>query len=170
MGLDAGDEMVDIVDVEDRVIEVVPRRIMRAQKLRHRAVFIAVFDGGGRLLIHRRSARKDVWSSWCDLAVGGVVGSGETYIDAAVRELAEEVGIAATDLRAIDQGEVRAYDDDQVSLLARCFAVATSETPTFNDGEVVEAWWVHRDGFDDLSTRERFLPDSLSLLLPLLDF
>lgn len=170
MGLDAGDEMVDIVDVEDRVIEVVPRRIMRAQKLRHRAVFIAVFDGGGRLLIHRRSARKDVWPSWCDMAVGGVVGSGETYIDAAVRELAEEVGIAATDLRAIDEGEVRAYDDDQVSLLARCFAVTTSETPTFNDGEVVEAWWVHRDGFDDLSTRERFLPDSLSLLLPLLDF
>ena len=170
MGLNAGDELVDVVDEFDQVVQVVPRRVMRADRLRHRAVFIAVVDGAGRLLVHRRSPHKDVWPSWCDIAVGGVVGAGENYIDAAHRELAEEIGVSAVTLEEIDLGESRTYEDDQVSLMARCYVVTSSGPFTFDDGEVVEAWWVHRDGLDDLLRRERFLPDSLKLLLPLIDF
>ena len=170
MGLNAGDELVDVVDEFDQVVQVVPRRVMRADRLRHRAVFIAVVDGAGRLLVHRRSPHKDVWPSWCDIAVGGVVGAGENYIDAAHRELAEEIGVSTATLEEIDLGESRAYDDDQVSLMGRCYVVTSSGPFTFDDGEVVEAWWVHRDGLDDLLRRERFLPDSLKLLLPLIDF
>ena len=172
MGVDlnAGDELVDIVDEFDHVVDSVPRRVMRAERLRHRAVFIAVVDGMGRLLVHRRSPAKDVWPGWCDIAVGGVVGAGETYLEAAHRELAEEIGVTTETLAELDLGESRPYDDDQVSLLARCYLV-TSEGPfTFDDGEVVEAWWVHRDGLDDLLVREKFLPDSLVLLLPHIDF
>ena len=170
MGLNAGDELVDVVDEFDQVVQVVPRRVMRADRLRHRAVFIAVVDGAGRLLVHRRSPHKDVWPSWCDIAVGGVVGVGENYIDAAHRELAEEIGVSTATLEEIDLGESRTYEDDQVSLMARCYVVTSSGPFTFDDGEVVEAWWVHRDGLDDLLRRERFLPDSLKLLLPLIDF
>ena len=170
MGLSAGDELVDVVDEFDQVVQVVPRRVMRADRLRHRAVFIAVVDGAGRLLVHRRSPHKDVWPSWCDIAVGGVVGVGENYIDAAHRELAEEIGVSMATLEEIDLGESRTYEDDQVSLMARCYVVTSSGPFTFDDGEVVEAWWVHRDGLDDLLRRERFLPDSLKLLLPLIDF
>ena len=170
MGLNAGDELVDVVDEFDQVVQVVPRRVMRADRLRHRAVFIAVVDGAGRLLVHRRSPHKDVWPSWCDIAVGGVVGAGENYIDAAHRELAEEIGVSMATLEEIDLGESRTYEDDQVSLMARCYVVTSSGPFTFDDGEVVEAWWVHRDGLDDLLRRERFLPDSLKLLLPLIDF
>jgi 8-oxo-dGTP pyrophosphatase MutT (NUDIX family) len=170
VGLNAGDEFVDIVDEFDHVVDSVPRRVMRAERLRHRAVFIAVVDGMGRLLVHRRSPAKDVWPGWCDIAVGGVVGAGETYLEAAHRELAEEIGVTTETLAELDLGESRPYDDDQVSLLARCYLV-TSEGPfTFDDGEVVEAWWVHRDGLDDLLVREKFLPDSLALLLPHIDF
>ena len=170
MGLNAGDELVDIVDEFDHVVDSVPRRVMRAERLRHRAVFIAVVDGMGRLLVHRRSPAKDVWPGWCDIAVGGVVGAGETYLEAAHRELAEEIGVTTETLAELDLGESRPYDDDQVSLLARCYLV-TSEGPfTFDDGEVIEAWWVHRDGLDDLLVREKFLPDSLALLLPHIDF
>jgi 8-oxo-dGTP pyrophosphatase MutT (NUDIX family) len=170
VGLNAGDELVDIVDEFDHVVDSVPRRVMRAERLRHRAVFIAVVDGMGRLLVHRRSPAKDVWPGWCDIAVGGVVGAGETYLEAAHRELAEEIGVTTETLAELDLGESRPYDDDQVSLLARCYLV-TSEGPfTFDDGEVVEAWWVHRDGLDDLLVREKFLPDSLVLLLPHIDF
>jgi 8-oxo-dGTP pyrophosphatase MutT (NUDIX family) len=170
VGLNAGDELVDIVDEFDHVVDSIPRRVMRAERLRHRAVFIAVVDGMGRLLVHRRSPAKDVWPGWCDIAVGGVVGAGETYLEAAHRELAEEIGVTTETLAELDLGESRPYDDDQVSLLARCYLV-TSEGPfTFDDGEVVEAWWVHRDGLDDLLVREKFLPDSLALLLPHIDF
>lgn len=170
MSLHAGDELVDIVDEQDQVTQTVPRRVMRTQRLRHRAVFIAILDGAGRLLVHRRSPLKDVWPSWCDIAVGGVVGAGESYRDAAYRELTEEVGINSVELFELDPDESRSYDDDQVSLMARCYVVNSQGPFTFDDGEVIEAWWVHRDGLDDLLRREKFLPDSLALLLPLIDF
>lgn len=161
-------EQVDVVDIDDAVVHTVPRTEMRRDRLRHRAVFIAVLDGVGRLLVHRRAMSKDVWPGWLDLAVGGVVTSGESYVEAARRELAEEIGVNGVDPVEIDAGCAQAYDDVDVSLMGRCFAVTSSGPFVFADGEVNEAWWVTRDEFEDLVAREKFLPDSLALLLPLL--
>ena len=145
-------EMVDIVDEHDVVISTVSRHEMRKNRLRHRAVFIAV------------------WPGWCDIAVGGVVSAGESYVAAAIRELNEEVGIRDVSVEPLDGGMRQSYEDDQVTLMGRCFIVQAQSPLTFNDGEVAEAWWVHRDGLDELIRREKVLPDSLALLLPLLDF
>ena len=159
-------ELVDIVDEADSVIDTVPRSVMRAGRLRHRAVFIAVTDGAGRLLVHRRSPHKDVWPGWCDIAVGGVVAAGEHYDGAARRELIEEVGLDVV-AEPIDDGRPQPYDDDQVSLLGRCYQVVAAGPLRFHDGEVVDAWWVERDELPGLLGREKFLPDSLALVLPL---
>ena len=159
-------ERVDIVDLDDEVVSTVTRAEMRRDRLRHRAVFIAVTDGAGRLLVHRRSALKDVWPGWCDIAVGGVVASGESYDDAARREVAEEIGVHAMP-SPIDRGRARPYDDDQVSLLGRCYQVVSTGPFRFHDGEVTEAWWVGRDDLPALMASEKLLPDSLELLLPL---
>ena len=161
-------ERVDVVDTDDRVVGTVSRSEMRRDRLRHRAVFVAVLDGVGNLLVHRRSVGKDVWPGWLDIAVGGVVTSGESYADAVRRELVEEIGVSDVDPIEIDRGRVQVYDDADVSLVGRCFAVTTSGPFVFADGEVSEAWWVSRDEFEELRRRERFLPDSLALLLPLL--
>src|SRR4051794_16615855 len=91
----AGDELVDVVDEGDRVIGTVPRRQMRAERLRHRAVFVAVFSSAGQVLVQRRSEAKDLWPGWWDIGAGGVVGSGEGFDAAARRELREELGIDA---------------------------------------------------------------------------
>ena len=168
-GAVAAHELVDIVDEHDCVIEVVPRARMRAERLLHRCVFIAVVHPDGRLLVHQRSAHKDIWPGWWDLAVGGVVGSGERYDDAARRELAEEVGVHHAVPEALDGGTARPYIDAEVALLGRCYRVVHPGPFTFADGEVVQARFVDRDELDHLLATERFLPDSRALLLPLLD-
>jgi isopentenyldiphosphate isomerase len=89
----ASGERVEVVDEHDHVNEVVLRRRMRAENLRHRAVYILVTDSADRLLIHRRSDAKDVWPGRWDIAAGGVVGVDESYDSAARRELVEELGI-----------------------------------------------------------------------------
>lgn len=160
--------MVAWIDESDRVIEIVTRRRMRAERLRHRAVFIAVTDGAGRLLVHRRSLSKDVWPGWCDIAVGGVVAADETYDDAARREVAEEIGLHDAIVVPLDDGVVKRYDDEKVSLLGRCYQVVSGGPFAFTDGEITEAWWVDRDDLATAITRDRFLPDSLALLLPLI--
>lgn len=162
-------ERVDLVDDDDRVLCVVSRAEMRAGRLLHRCVFVAVVHPDGRLLVHRRSEHKDVWPGWFDIAVGGVVASGEDYDTAARREVAEEVGLADATPMPIDDGTPRLYRDDTVALLGRCYRVVHPGPFMFADGEVVEARWVDRAELAHLLATERFLPDSLALLLPLLE-
>lgn len=164
--IDAGDQLVEIVDETGLVERVVSRREMRAGRLRHRSVFVAVMDEQDRLLVHRRSPHKDVWPGWCDLAVGGVAAVGEDFETAARREVFEEIGLADVDLEILDGGRSQTYDDGQVSLVGRCFVVRSSGPFRFHDGEVVEAWWSTRREFE--TSTERFLPDSVALLVPLL--
>ena len=165
-GVASDDEMVDIVDENDLVIEVVPRRVMRRDRLRHRAVFVAVVDSRARLLVHRRSESKDLWPGWFDLAVGGVVVHGEDWSIAARRELREEMGIEADEFVPLDEGRPRSYDDHEVSLIGRCWRVRHDGPVTFVDAEVAEAWWLARHEVELLIANERVLPDSLALVWP----
>jgi isopentenyldiphosphate isomerase len=90
----SADEVLDIVDEQDRVVGRATRREAYAHRLRHRCVFVLARDPAGRLFVHRRTARKLVFPSLYDMFVGGVVGAGESYDEAALREAEEELGVA----------------------------------------------------------------------------
>ena len=49
----ASTEWVDIVNENNEVIAQSSREQMRAQCLRHRATYIVVHDGMGKILVHR---------------------------------------------------------------------------------------------------------------------
>jgi isopentenyldiphosphate isomerase len=159
------EELVDIVDDDDNVIATVTRSEMRAQRLQHRSVGIAVLSSDGRLLIHRRSDTKDIWPGWWDIAAGGVVAAGESYEDAARRELAEELGIVGASLEFVGPGH---YVDAELAAICRGYRVVHDGPFTFADGEVAEARWVTFDELDVMMATHRFLPDSIALLLPLI--
>lgn len=162
--IDPGDALVDVVDADDRLVEVVTRREMRARNLRHRSVGIVVLDAAGRVLVHRRADDKDVWPGRWDLAVGGVVDSGETWESAAARELAEEIGSVAP----IDEIGRGSYEDDDVKAIVRMYVARDDGPFTFADGEVVEAFFVSIDDLRERLTRDLFVPDSVAMLWPLL--
>ncbi|WP_405932811.1 NUDIX hydrolase [Streptomyces sp. NBC_00827] len=92
--MSAADEILDIVDENDQVIGQSPRGRAYALGLRHRCVFIQARDAEGRIFVHRRTPTKLVFPSLYDMFVGGVVGAGETYDDAALREAEEELGVS----------------------------------------------------------------------------
>jgi isopentenyldiphosphate isomerase len=161
----AAEELVDVVDADDNVVAVVPRWRMRAENLRHRSVGIMVVNHVGEILIHRRADTKDVWPGWWDLAVGGVVASGESYEDAARRELTEEVGVTAVSLDHLSSGS---YEDDDVRAIVHTFCVVWDGPVHFNDGEVVEARWVGMAELRQRVVSDRFVPDSLAIATPLL--
>jgi len=166
---DPASEAVDVVDEDDRILGTVPRSVMRTENLRHRATFIVVRSSCGEVLVHRRAEHKDVWPGRWDLAVGGVVRSGESWADATRRELAEEVGIEGD---AVEIGRGR-YRDDDVDLVARIHRIVDDGPFRFADGEVVEACFV---SVDELGRRlhheravpEAWVPDSVALVWPLI--
>ena len=159
-------ELVDIVDDDDCVVATVPRAAMRAQRLQHRAVSIAVMSTDGRLLVHRRADDKDLWPGMWDIAAGGVVLTGETYEAAAARELAEELGVHAGTLEHLGEGR---FIDESVALIGHGYLTVHDGPFTFTDGEIAEVRWVTRAELGRLMAVERFVPDNIALLLPLLD-
>jgi 8-oxo-dGTP pyrophosphatase MutT (NUDIX family) len=139
---------------------------MRRRNLQHRSVGIAVLGTDGRLLVHRRAEDKDVWPGRWDLAVGGVVSAGEDYATAAAREVGEEIGVTGVELRPVGAGR---YVDDDVASLVRCYSIVHDGPFHFDDGEVVEVRWVDRAALEELMATATFVPDSIAMLLPLLD-
>ena len=87
------EEYFDIVNEDDEVIGQQPRSVVHAKGLRHRAAHVLVFNTDGKVFLQLRSISKDnnpgVWDSACS----GHVDAGESYADAAARELMEEIGL-----------------------------------------------------------------------------
>ncbi|KNB49672.1 NUDIX hydrolase [Streptomyces caatingaensis] len=90
----AADEILDVVDEHDRVVGQAPRGEVYARGLRHRCTFVQVRDPQGRIFVHRRTVRKLIFPSRYDMFVGGVLGTGESYDAAALREASEELGVS----------------------------------------------------------------------------
>jgi isopentenyl-diphosphate delta-isomerase type 1 len=87
------DELFDVVDESDKVIRQAPRHEVHEQGLRHRAIYVFVFNAQGQIYLQKRSMHKDyapgTWASSCS----GHLDAGETYDKAALRELGEEIGL-----------------------------------------------------------------------------
>ena len=94
--VDAGQkatEMFDVVDENNQVVQQLPRGEVHSRGLRHRAVHIFVINPRGDIYLQRRSHLKDVAPLKWDSSAAGHLNVGESYADAAVRELHEELGI-----------------------------------------------------------------------------
>ncbi len=93
-------ELMDVVNEKDEVVGKLPRRQVYEKLLTHRIVHVLVFNKEGKMALQLRSKKV----SFCPLhwapSAGGHVRSGETYEEAARRELEEELGIEA-DLRLL---------------------------------------------------------------------
>ncbi|MEH0419766.1 NUDIX domain-containing protein [Streptomyces sp. B21-083] len=87
------DELVERVDGQDRVLGVVSRRQAIRERWLHRVAVTVCLDEGGRILVHRRSEQLSRFPGIHEVMVGGAVAVGESYEQAAARELAEELGI-----------------------------------------------------------------------------
>jgi isopentenyldiphosphate isomerase len=89
----ANDEEVDEVDNEDHVVGVATIDRCLREGLLHRAVAVLVKRKSGAVVLQQRS-RNDSWhpGMWT-ISCTGHVRRGESYQQAAVRELSEELGL-----------------------------------------------------------------------------
>ncbi|KUO19840.1 NUDIX hydrolase [Streptomyces dysideae] len=86
-------ELVERVDEDDRVLGVVDRGEAIARGWLHRVATTVCRDAEGRILVHRRPAGVARFPAQYNWLIGGAVEVGESYVEAAGRELGEELGV-----------------------------------------------------------------------------
>ena len=154
-------ELVDVVDTDDRVLGRATRAEMRRDNLLHRAVYILVFNARGELFVHRRTESKDVYPGLWDVTIGGVVAAGEDYLDAARREIGEEIGVVARTLRRF--ASLR-YEDAYTRLLGAAFVAEHNGPFRLQAEEIAHGGFVPLAEAERIATCEPCCPDGAEVL------
>lgn len=137
-------EMLEVVDDEDRVLRLETRRNIHLGGLMHRAVHVILCDTRGHIVLQRRAFSKDHYGGWWDISVGGHVGPGESYRSAAIREIAEEMGIHnAIPVHAAVLSPCELNGWEHIHLFACRIGRDVSPDPT----EIIDHRWVTVDEF-----------------------
>lgn len=137
-------EILDVVDEKDEVIGTATRKECHAQKLRHRGIQIFIINEEEDFFIQKRSEKKDVFPGLYEGGVTGHVLSGETYKQAAVRELKEELGIDVheNDLREMFKFKMLFENEHE---LVTAFILDYDGTIKVDEKEVVSGEFISLD-------------------------
>ena len=95
-------EYFDWVDCHDRVIGVTTREDAHRLNLFHRAVHLYVRGEHGGLILQKRSLSKDLEPGRWTVSCSGHVDRGESFKEAAVREMEEELGVSIESSSLVD--------------------------------------------------------------------
>ncbi|MBD2785484.1 NUDIX hydrolase YfcD [Xenorhabdus sp. DI] len=152
-------EWIDIVNEDNEVIAQSTRQQMRAQNLRHRATYIVVHDGMGKILVQHRTETKDFYPGKLDATAGGVVTQGETFLDAARREAEEELGIAGVPFA---EHGLFYYEEDNCRIWGGLFSCVSHGPFALQEEEITAVYWLTPE---EITARcDEFTQDSLKAL------
>lgn len=108
-----------VVDEEDHVIGKETREKCHNNQLIHRSVYIFLNNSKRQIFIQKRSMMKDLYPGYYTGSASGHVNFGETYDQAAFRELEEELGIKAH-LRRIGKFKCFSEIEKEISTVYLC--------------------------------------------------
>lgn len=117
----------------------------------HLVCDILVRHTDGTYLLMQRDPRKHYGGMW-EASAGGSALQGETPLDAARRELAEETGIAASDL--IEVGRIADKSHHSVYAEFLCVTDWDKDKIQLQEGETVNYRWVSTDELLSMSKNE----------------
>lgn len=132
-------EILDVVDSDDRVLVQASRGMVHRNALRHRSAHILVFNPAGELYVQRRAEWKETDPGLWDTSAAGHLAAGETYLDAAQRELTEELGVTpvAPLARLFKLEATAATGEEFVEVFAATVAAPVVPDPV----EIAEGRW-----------------------------
>jgi len=147
----ASTEIVDIVDKENNVVGMTDVDTAHNEKLMHRVAGVFVFSPDGDLYLQTGNKYEKL-----DLSVGGHVQKGESYEQAAQREMHEEIGlnVALTHVSTFLPKEAR---------LNHFWAIFTANAPkgwVFTETEEVKS--LEKISLDKIKQMMKSEPDSFT--------
>ncbi|MFA5135794.1 MAG: NUDIX domain-containing protein [Patescibacteria group bacterium] len=111
-------ELFIIVDELDNVLGYKTREECHHDRtVIHRAVGVILFNKKGEILFQKRSKTKDLYPGMYAISSSGHVSKGESYEEAALRELKEEMGIKDIILTLVSKHIVRSDKEVEMNVL-----------------------------------------------------
>lgn len=159
--MDNGQEIVAVVDEENRETGRITRAEMRARCLIHRATYILVFNSRHQLFVQKRTETKDIYPGFYEIAAGGVVLAGESYEDSALRELQEELGVVADDLNHLFD---HFHDDGKNRVWGRVFSCFHDGPFRLQEEEVASGEFMDMEEVLAMIKEKPFCPDGVDIL------
>ena len=141
-------EYIEIVDSENRPLGVMSRTDAHRQGLYHRSVLVLAYDQQYRLIIQKRHGSKELYPGRWDLSATGHILAGESALEAAYRELEEEMGITASTMRHIIT--INGREDTNYEFVYLFSAGRTAVPPRPNPLEVEDISFTDRNDMETL--------------------
>lgn len=150
-------EFLDIVDEHGNPTgETVEREVAHAAGIRHRTSHVWILrrrESGVEVLLQKRSAQKDSYPGCYDISSAGHIPAGFGFVESALRELKEELGICADgkDLIYCGQRTIqwddtfhgKPFHDCQVSNIYCLWYDAEPEELTLQEEEISDVIWMN---------------------------
>ena len=138
-------ETIAVYDRAGREIDSAERSVVYAEGRWHASAGVLVRSHDGeRIYVHRRTPTKAVFAGMHDCLAGGVVSPGEDPAHAAVRELAEELGIVVGTDRPLPLART-SWDGEWLGAPMRChlfaYEVRHDGPMRHQPEEIAEGWW-----------------------------
>lgn len=130
------DEYLEIVNHQGEIVGRALRSVCHGHpELIHRVSHVLVFNEAGLILLQKRSASKDIQPGKWDSSVGGHLAIGETFEEAAYREMAEELSIRNVPIFFLYDYLIRTPMETE---LVRTFSCCFNGPIFFNEEEIEE--------------------------------
>jgi len=128
------EEIYAVVDADDKIIGKATRKEIHEKGLWHRSVHVFIMNTSGALFLQKRSLKKDLYPGCWDSSAAGHVDWGESYQQAAKRELQEELGINEPLAFRFNVQACRETGWEHVGF----FSAVTAKQITINPNEIIE--------------------------------
>jgi isopentenyldiphosphate isomerase len=142
-------ELLDIVNEEDTVIDQQLRTRVHELGLWHRGVHVFLITADGKMLIQKRSADRAASPSLLDCSISEHVKAGESYLEAAVRGMQEEMGVEGIEIKPLIKFRMNyGINDNEISLLYE--GIVDPARVNFDPVEIESIQYLSREEVDEL--------------------
>ncbi len=157
-------EMLDIVDETDEIVAQATREAVHAGNHLHRATHMLLQNSSGEIFVQLRSLSKDMHPGLWDTSAAGHVDAGEAYIDCAVRELCEELGIVVEADKLQEFMRVGPSEENGFEFV-RVYWVKSDDPITLEAAEIDDGRWMSAAQLDSWLAKSPgdFTPDFIHI-------
>lgn len=148
------DELLDIVNDHDEVTGQAMRSVVHQQGHQHRGVHVFLFNEQNEMLIQKRSADRVNSPSLLDCSVSEHVQAGESYFEAAMRGLKEEMGVEGIEVQPLGKIQMEyGLNDNEISVIYQ--GRVDPKQVRFDAAEIAEVKYMSLDEIREGIIREK---------------